>query len=248
VSVKPPLPPAAVIPARYGSTRLPGKSLADIAGRALILRVLDRVREANCFDPILVATDDERIKQVVEEDGGIAVMTSMDCRSGTDRIAEVCETLERDVIINVQGDEPLIEPQLLAKLARCLIDDPTLGMATACAPFPTGENPANPNRVKVVTDLDGNALYFSRCAIPFHREKEGISPYRLHLGVYAYRKETLLRIVKWPTHPLEAAECLEQLRPLVHGVKIRVVEAPEAMRGVDTPEDLEAVRKVFANR
>lgn len=238
--------PAAVIPARYASRRLPGKPLLDIAGRPLILRVVDRARAAGCFDPVLVATDDPRIAEVVRADGARAELTSPDCPSGTDRIAEVARKLDNDVIVNVQGDEPLVDPKLLARLATLLVDDPSLGMATVAAPFPGDESPDNPNRVKVVVDEAGDALYFSRSRIPYHRDRPDVVPYRLHLGLYAYRRELLLQLVEWPVHPLEEAEQLEQLRALAHGVRIRVITTERAHRGVDTPEDLAAVRRIFA--
>jgi len=237
--------PAAVIPARYASTRLPGKPLCDVAGRALVLRVLDRVRAAEYFDPILVATDDERIVEAVQTDGARAVLTSPDCASGTDRIAEVARTLDHAIILNVQGDEPLVDPRLLVRVVQALEEDASAGLATAAAPFPEGESPENPNRVKVVVGDNGRALYFSRCPIPYHRDAQGIAPYLLHIGLYAYRREVLLRLVEWPSHPLERAEQLEQLRALAHGIGIKVVETDRAARGVDTPEDLEAVRKVY---
>ena len=237
---------AAIIPARHASTRLPGKPLCDVTGRPLVLRVLDRVREADCFDPILVATDDERIARAVEDDGGRAVMTSADCASGTDRIAEVARELDNEIILNVQGDEPLVDPRLLVRVVQALEEDSSAGMATAAAPFPGDESPENPNRVKVVVGEDGRALYFSRCPIPYHRDARGIVPYLLHVGLYAYRREVLLQLVEWPPHPLERAEQLEQLRALAHGIAIKVVHTDHAARGVDTPEDLEAVRKAFA--
>ncbi len=237
---------AAVIPARYGSTRLPGKPLLDVAGRPLILRVVERVRAAGCFEPILVATDDARIAVAVRAAGVRVEMTSPKCPSGTDRVAEAARKLHNDVIVNVQGDEPLVEPALLARLAAALTDHPEVEMATVAAPFSPEDSPDDPNRVKVVVDESGHALYFSRSKVPFHRDREGIVPYRLHLGLYAYRRELLLKLVTWPVHPLEEAEQLEQLRALAHGVRIRVISTDRAHRGVDTPEDLVAVRRMFA--
>ena len=237
----------AVIPSRYASTRLPGKPLVDICGKPMVQHVYERVRRVSLFDEVLVATDDERIANAVEAFGGAACMTSPDCPSGSDRLIEVAKSHPADVYVNVQGDEPLVEPASIEKLARAMLDDPSLQMGTLCYPI-SAEQAQNPNLVKVVRAHTGNALYFSRSPIPFPRSG-GIAPqYFGHLGMYAYRREFLMNFGSLPYSPLENTEKLEQLRVLQAGIAIRVLEVEATGPGVDTPEDLEAVRRILTEK
>ncbi len=244
----------AIIPARYGSTRLPGKPLSDIHGKTLIQRVHERVRDARTLDRVLVATDDERIAKAVRGFGGEAVMTSPHHPTGTDRLAEAARTVQADIFVNVQGDEPFLDPTGIDAAVRILVEDPSLPISTLSVPLRDVEEMLRPSVVKVVTDLQGNALYFSRSPIPFVRAADeggraaavqaGLA--RKHVGLYAYRREALLRLASLPPAPLEEAEGLEQLRALHHGLRIRVVPLPgELGPAVDTPEDLERVRALF---
>lgn len=229
---------AAVIPARWGSTRFPGKALAPIAGEPMILHVIRRVARARTVDEVLVATDDERVAGVAAEAGATVVMTG-ECRSGTDRVAEaVAGRDDLDLIVNLQGDEPLISGANVDVLVEGLVCDGSVGMATLCRPL-EAERAEDPNAVKVVRDVNGRALYFSRAAVPFPRDRDHAAPlWRLHLGVYGFRPDTLRRFVGLPPSPLERAEKLEQLRALEHGIAILVLDAPDPAHGVDTPEDL----------
>lgn len=237
----------AVIPSRYASTRLPGKPLVDICGKPMVQHVYERVRRVSLFDEVLVATDDERIANAVEAFGGAACMTSPDCPSGSDRLIEVAKSHPADVYVNVQGDEPLVEPASIEKLARAMLDDTSLQMGTLCYPI-SAEQAQNPNLVKVVRAHNGNALYFSRSPIPFPRSG-GIAPqYFGHLGMYAYRREFLMNFGSLPYSPLENTEKLEQLRVLQAGIAIRVLEVEATGPGVDTPEDLEAVRRILTEK
>ncbi len=235
---------AIVIPARYASTRLPAKALLRATGKYLVQHVYERACLVPGVDAVLVATDDTRIVSAVESFGGRAIMTRTDHPSGTDRIAEVAATLAVELIINVQGDEPLVEPAALELLAQLMRDDPRAEMATLAMPFASVEAYRDPNCVKVVCDDSGRALYFSRSPIPFVRDAEPdlarVPPKFLHhLGLYAYRREALLRLAALPPHPLEQLEKLEQLRALGHGWMIRVGTVNHAGRGVDTPADYE---------
>lgn len=237
----------AVIPSRYASTRLPGKPLVDICGKPMVQHVYERVRRVSLFDEVLVATDDERIMNAVAAFGGAACMTSPDCPSGSDRLIEVAKSHPADVYVNVQGDEPLVEPSSIEKLARAMLEDPSLQMGTLCYPV-TAEQAQNPNLVKVVRARNGNALYFSRSPIPFPRSG-GIAPqYFGHLGMYAYRRDFLMNFGNLPYSPLENTEKLEQLRVLQAGIAIRVLEVEAMGPGVDTPEDLEEVRRILMKR
>ena len=237
----------AVIPARYASTRLPGKPLLDICGKPLIQRVWDIVARVHGLDEIIVATDDERIAKVVQEFGGRAVMTSHDCQSGSDRVREVAQTVEADVYVNVQGDEPLLEPAAIEKLLGVFAQDASVRVATLCSPI-SREEAQSPNQVKVVRDHAGNALYFSRAPLPFVREANETAEYLGHIGIYAYRGEALCSFTSLPVSSLEQAEKLEQLRFLQAGIPIRVLEVPKMGVGVDTQEDLERVRTVIRER
>ncbi len=245
-----------VIPARYASTRLPGKPLADIGGQPMIVRVAAAARRART-DGVWVATDDERIATAVRQHGFEAVMTRADHASGTDRIAEVADQLQwddADIVVNVQGDEPLLDPALIEAVAAALRGDPDAAMATAAHPLTAAEDFFNPNVVKVVCDVRGRALYFSRAPIPWDRDKFAGSrdalpanlPAQRHIGLYAYRVDFLRRFGQLTPSPLERCESLEQLRALWHGYPIQVVsiDHPPAP-GVDTPEDLQRVRRLF---
>lgn len=232
-----------VIPAREQSERLPGKPLAEIAGKAMVVHVLERAREARGIDRVMVATDSVAIAAAVRAAGGEAVMTRRDCASGTDRCAEAVRGLEGvEVVINVQGDEPLLDPRAVERLLEAF-QDPDVEMATLARPLEEGEE-ENPNVVKLVRDLRGNALYFSRAPIPYQR---GGSVQALgHVGIYGYRRDFLQTFASLPPTPLERAERLEQLRALEHGHRIRVLATNYRSIGVDTPEDLERVRSILA--
>jgi 3-deoxy-manno-octulosonate cytidylyltransferase (CMP-KDO synthetase) len=239
-----------VIPARFGSSRFPAKILASETGKPLVQHVVDRVRRCKLVRDILVATDDPRIVAALRPFATRCVMTSPAHQSGTDRVAEVTRGLPDDVeiVVNVQGDEPEIEPETVDALVDRLQSHPSDDMATAATPFPAGEDAANPNLVKVVSSPEGRAIYFSRSAIPFHRDPPaggGRPAYHLHLGVYAYRREFLLEFASWPPTPLEVTEKLEQLRALEHGRSIFVLSVSRATHGIDTPEQYaEFVKRV----
>jgi 3-deoxy-manno-octulosonate cytidylyltransferase (CMP-KDO synthetase) len=239
----------AVIPARFHSTRLPGKILADIAGKPMIEHVYRRTAAAARVHAVLVATDDERIAEAVRSFGGAALMTRADHVSGTDRIAEAVSGLRCGIVINVQGDEPLIEPETIDAAIAPLLADASVEMSTLSRPFQSLEEFKSPHVVKVVTNLAGDALYFSRapipgCAASVPRDKVPAAA-SAHIGLYVYRRETLLRLAAAPAAPLELEESLEQLRALAHGIRIRVVETRHVAAGVDTPEDLERVRQMM---
>ncbi|MCE9561411.1 MAG: 3-deoxy-manno-octulosonate cytidylyltransferase [Planctomycetes bacterium] len=232
---------AIVIPARYASTRLPAKPLLRETGKYLIQHTYERAMQAKCGAQVIVATDDERIYDAVRGFGGRVVMTRADHVSGTDRIAEVAAHLPADVVLNVQGDEPQMEPAALDLLAG-LMADPASDMATLAVPIRSKESYLDPNVVKVVCDAGGRALYFSRRPIPMVRDGEPDfsarpAQFLQHLGVYAYRQSFLLKIATTPPHPLEQAEKLEQLRVLGTGGTIRVGLVEHAHRGIDTPAD-----------
>lgn len=235
-----------VIPARYGSTRFEGKPLADILGKPMIVHVWERARAAKAADRVLVATDDERITRAVEAYGGEAVLTSREHPTGTDRIAEVAHATDHEIIINVQGDEPLLEPGMVDEVAALLLDDSRADMATLMTPIVTEEEFQHPNVVKVVANVAGYALYFSRAPIPHSRIAGIVQPY-VHIGIYGYRREFLLKFTRLAPTPLERTESLEQLRALEHGYRIRIAatQFPYAGVSVDTPDDIEAVRAVL---
>ena len=234
-----------VIPARYASTRLPGKPLSMIAGKPMIQRVYERACLAKKPSEVVVATDNELVKNAVDSCGGKAVMTSPDHPSGTDRLAEVALMYpDVDVIVNVQGDEPMIPPEVIDRLAETFEEDAELKMATLKVKMQE-EDYQNPAAVKVVTDLNGYALYFSRSLMPFPRNKpEDYNVYK-HVGIYAYRRDFLLKYAALTPTPLERAESLEQLRALENGYKIKVLESDFQGIGVDTPEDLAAVNELI---
>ncbi len=233
-----------VIPARYGSTRFAAKILASKTGRPLVQHVVDQVRQCKRVREVLVATDDERIVDALRPFETTCVMTDPAHQSGTDRIAEVARGLTDDIIVNVQGDEPEIEPEIVDALIERLEfhDD---DMATASTSFKSLEDVRNPNMVKVVCSLSGQAIYFSRSVIPFDRDGQITDPsrYQLHLGIYAYRRSFLLEFASWKPTPLETTERLEQLRALDHGKKIFVLPVSRATSGIDTEEQYEAFVK-----
>jgi len=241
-----------VIPARYASTRLPGKPLLDIAGKPMVIRVAEQASKSGA-DAVVIATDFEKIMQVAEANQVNAVMTRVDHQSGTDRIAEVAQTLDwhdDDIVVNVQGDEPLINPQLIQEVALTLGHSKDAVMATACHAITDEVSMLNPNVVKLVMDGEGNALYFSRSPIPYPRDeadKQQIKAHR-HIGIYAYRVGFLKQYAALEATALEKIESLEQLRVLYHGYKIAVSVTDQApASGVDTQEDLDYVRGVFQN-
>jgi 3-deoxy-manno-octulosonate cytidylyltransferase (CMP-KDO synthetase) len=262
----------AIIPARFGSTRFPGKPLANKTGKPLIQHVVEQIQKAQMVIRIVVATDDQRIHDAVLSFGGEAVMTREDHPNGTSRLAEAVQLLEAssptpqtpggpggpgaNIILNVQGDEPEIEPAVIDQLVQGLANDPDAPMATLASPFADDEDPTDPNIVKLVVDQLGRALYFSRSLIPCHRDAatssitnqqpqvhEAKSQILKHPGVYAYRRDFLLKYVTLPPTPLEEAEKLEQLRALEHGYKIAVVQTVVRHHGIDTPEQYEAFVK-----
>ncbi len=234
-----------VIPARYASTRLPGKPLKDICGKPMIVRVYERAKLAKNISEVIVATDDERIFKAVEENSGRAMMTRADHKTGTDRLAEVAGNFpDVDLVVNVQGDEPLIEAELIDELVNQFSNDPELQMATVATELTDDEEKKNPNNVKVVVDKNSNALYFSRSLIPYPRNS-GKSPVYKHIGIYAYRREFLLNYSKMQSTPLEQSESLEQLRALENGFKIRVIKSDCKFVGVDTEEDLKLVNEIY---
>ena len=252
----------AIIPARYASTRLPGKLLLPIAGKPLILHTLEQVKKVAGVSTVIVATDDKRIFDAVTDSGNDAVMTSAEHRSGSDRIAEVAAGLpEGSIIVNVQGDEPLIPPETIDKAIVALVEDETADMSTTCEPIENLWDLLNGNNVKVVVGDKGYALHFSRSPMPWPREaslRYGGDPnqaieeepelllnFRKHTGLYVYRREYLLNFTKLPQTRLEKFEMLEQLRALENGAKIRVVDVSEPSIGVDTQEDYERARAII---
>jgi 3-deoxy-manno-octulosonate cytidylyltransferase (CMP-KDO synthetase) len=234
-----------VIPARYASSRLPGKPLAEIAGKTMIEHVYHRALAAKSLAAVYIATDDQRIFDAVVAFGGQVVMTREDHRSGTDRIAESVQGLDVDIVVNVQGDEPLLDPSEIDAVVAPFDERPDLAMATLAVPVADPRDIADPSVVKVVTDLRGDALYFSRHPIPYYRSGETGERLK-HIGLYAYRKDFLLTYASLPPSPLEQLEQLEQLRVLENGYRIHVVLTHQDAVSVDTPEDLERVRALMA--
>ena len=237
-----------VIPARYASTRLPGKPLKLIAGKPMIQRVYEQAKKAKLPAEVIVATDDKRVYDTVSAFGGNACMTREDHPNGTSRLAEVAEKYpEADVIVNVQGDEPMIPPEIIDRLAESFAEEPNLKMATMKTRMEESEY-GDPSAVKVVTDRNGYALYFSRSLLPYPRNRtEQFKVYK-HVGIYAYTRNFLMQYASMAPTPLEQAESLEQLRVLENGYRIKVLESDFRGIGVDTPEDLEAVNRLFAEK
>jgi len=243
-----------IIPARYASTRFPGKPLADLCGKPMIQWVYERSAMCKSADRVIVATDDKRIADAVEAFGGDVIMTRADHPTGTDRLAEVAEQLDDELIVNVQGDEPLIDPDMIQAAVEPMLTDRSIPMGTLKTPLTSLEEYRNPNVVKVVTDRSGFALYFSRAPIPYPRDFSDDIAQRWselatakHIGLYVYRRDFLIKYPSLPATPLEGQECLEQLRALEHGYRIRVAETNLVGQGVDTPEDLERVRAILSS-
>lgn len=251
----------AVIPARYASTRLPGKLLLDLGGKPVIVRTVEQVLKSQTIDRTIVATDDERIARVVSEYGFEAVMTAANHESGTDRIAEVArrDLPEASIIVNVQGDEPMISPKTIDLAVSEALRDSKIDIVTTCERIRSAADVISPNVVKVVVDDSLDALYFSRSPIPYPREAVArfgsleralsdeavIAGFRKHTGLYVFRRESLIRFAALPPGALERSEMLEQLRALAAGARIRVVETNEPSVGIDTPEDIELARALF---
>jgi 3-deoxy-manno-octulosonate cytidylyltransferase (CMP-KDO synthetase) len=251
-----------IIPARWDSTRFPGKPLHLVAGKPLLKRVVERCLRAKNLDLVVIATDDMRIASAAFDWGAEVALTSSKHLSGTNRVAEVAKkTKQFAYVINIQGDEPLIDPRLIDKVVEKLRSDPEVGVVTAAHPFKNPADASSPHQVKVVVDLRGNALYFSRAPIPFRpsrsgglqsaaREKgrsaERPSLFLRHQGIYGFRRETLLQFVRWKPSPLECTESLEQLRALENGVKVHVLVTATGSPGIDTPEDATALEQKLA--
>ncbi|HRJ27993.1 MAG TPA: 3-deoxy-manno-octulosonate cytidylyltransferase [Fimbriimonadaceae bacterium] len=235
-----------VIPARMGATRFPGKPLVDLLGKPMVQWVVEAAQASGVADRVVVATPDEEIVEACRRFGAEAVLTSHDHPTGTDRIAEVAQQIEAEVYVNVQGDEPLIQASRIAACADPLLSDPEVQMASVFSECPESEYD-DPTVVKVVTREDGQALYFSRFAIPFARNPR-VSPVKKHVGLYAYRRRPLLEFQSWPMSPLEQAESLEQLRFMHHGVGIQMRPAAGTELAVDTPEQAERVRQLLQER
>ena len=236
------------IPARWGSTRFPGKPLHLIAGKPLVQHVWERCQDCRVVDDIVIATDDERIVEAARSFGARAVLTNPAHPSGTDRIAEAAQSFpEHDIIINVQGDEPLISPALIDELATTLRAEPTIPMITAAALIHDAAQITDPNVVKVVTDARGDSLYFSRSTLPFVRNTDPRTVHKRHLGIYGFRRDFLFQFVAWPPSMLEMTESLEQLRALENGTRLRVVMTSDLSPGVDTEEQARAVEKLLGH-
>lgn len=238
-----------VIPARYGSTRLEGKPLKDICGKPMVQLVYEVAQKAHLLDQVYVATDDQRIVAAVEKFGGKARLTSPKHNTGTDRVAEAAASIEADIVANIQGDEPLLNPAMIDEVVDPFLTEPGLLMSTICVPIIKEEQLNNPNVVKVVFDLKGYALYFSRSLIPYPRKPDNFQAYE-HLGLYAYRKDFLMTYVKIPQTRLEINESLEQLRVLESGYRLKIIVSAHEHNGlsVDTQEDLEKVCQIIAAR
>jgi len=231
-----------IIPARWSSTRFPGKPLHLIAGKALLRRVCERCDKAKNLDSVIVATDDMRIAEAALNWGAEVALTSKKHCSGTDRVAEVArKAKEFAFIVNIQGDEPLIEPRLIDRIVERLRSDRAIQIVTAAHPFEYAADALSPHQVKVVADVAGNALYFSRAPIPFHEKNRSL--FLRHQGIYGFRRNALLQFVKWKPAPLERAESLEQLRALENGVKVHVLITAAGSPGIDTPEDAIALEQ-----
>ena len=235
-----------IIPARLAATRLPNKPLLDIAGKPMIQWVYERASGTSLIDEVMVATPDDEIFKCVESFGGKAIMTAPGHRSGTDRLAEVARVIEADIIVNIQGDEPLLDSNAIDLLIQAMIESPDAPMGSLMCPLKDSQEEDDPAVVKVVTDREGFALYFSRAKIPYPRDPEAASTHK-HIGIYAYRREFLIAFAGLAPTPLERAESLEQLRALENGYQIKMVETSFSPTSVDTPEDLERVREILTN-
>lgn len=242
-----PLKVIAMIPARYEATRFPGKLMQDLAGKPVIVRTYEAAKSTNLFDEVYVVTDSQLIFSEIEAQGGKAILSQNEHECGSDRIAEAVEDIYVDIVINVQGDEPFINKKALSQLLNVFETDidKIIDLASLKVKLTSEEDIQNPNQVKVITDLNNFALYFSRSPIPYHRAKELEVDYFKHVGIYAFRKEALMEFYKLPMSPLEASEKIECIRYLEYGKTIKMVETHEASIGIDTPEDLEKARQKF---
>lgn len=238
----------AMIPARYEASRFPGKLMKDLAGKSVILRTYEATKNAHLFDEVYVVTDSELIFNEIVNNGGKAIKSIKEHESGSDRIAEAVENLEVDIVVNVQGDEPFTQQEPLFKLLEVFKTDEKKEISIASLKIKLTDEAEinNPNNVKVVTDESDFAMYFSRCPIPFPREKS-TAIYFKHIGIYAFRKEALLKFTKLPINHLEATEKLENLRFLANGMKVKMIETNKLAIGIDTPEDLEKANIIFKN-
>jgi 3-deoxy-manno-octulosonate cytidylyltransferase (CMP-KDO synthetase) len=234
----------AIIPARYSSSRLPGKPLKYICGKTMVQRVYEQVKKVSLIDEVIVATDDQRIFDEVKKNNGNVTITSKEHKTGTDRLAEVAAKIDSDIIVNVQGDEPLINPSVIKLAIEPLLADTTLKMSTLKHLTNNKKEINNPNIVKVITDKDDNAVYFSRSKIPYDRSSKQFEYFK-HIGLYVYRKDFLLKYANMKSTPLEQQESLEQLRVIENGYKIKVIETEYDSIGVDTEKDLNKVRKIL---
>lgn len=238
----------AMIPARYEASRFPGKLMKDLAGKTVILRTYEATKQANLFDEVYVVTDSDIIFNEIISNGGKAIKSKKEHESGSDRIAEAVENLNIDIVVNVQGDEPFTKKEPLQKLLNVFKDDENKEISIASLKIKMDDEVEinNPNNVKVVTDENNFAMYFSRSPIPYPREKS-TAEYFKHIGIYAFRKEALLKFTKLPINRLEATEKLENLRFLANGLKVKMVETNQIAIGIDTPEDLEKANEIFKN-
>jgi 3-deoxy-manno-octulosonate cytidylyltransferase (CMP-KDO synthetase) len=237
----------AVIPARYASTRFPAKLMQDLGGKTVILRTYESAINTQLFDEVFVVTDSVLIFDEIISHGGKAIMSKMEHESGSDRIAEAIATMDVDVVVNVQGDEPFIDRESLSLVIEIFKNDTAnqVDLASLMREIKNNEDIQNPNNVKVVTDLNGFALYFSRSVIPFPRDPNTVGIYYQHIGIYAFRKQALVDFATWPVSALESTEKLEQLRYLEHGKRIKMAVTTHVGIGIDTPEDLERARKLL---
>ncbi len=236
-----------IIPARYGSTRFEGKVLADLMGKPVIQHVWENAKRASTLNDLIVAADDEKVKEEVERFGGKAVLTAKEHKTGTDRLREVVNPINTKVVVNIQADEPLLHPSMIDDIVTPLLEDKGILMTTLKKKITDPEDLRNPNVVKVVTDKNGYALYFSRSPIPFPRFHDGVVFYK-HIGLYGFTKEFLFTFTNLPVSALENIEGLEQLRVLENGYKIKVAETQFDTIGIDTPEDLERAKEVLISR
>ena len=238
-----------IIPARYASKRLPGKPLLDVAGKPIIQHVFERARQAKLMTDVLVATDDEHISKVVSAFGGKVVMTPTSIQSGSDRAAYAAKSLDAEIVVNIQGDEPFINPEMIDETVQALLDDDQIEVSTPVRRIASSEELSNPSVVKVVLDENEYGLYFSRAVIPFLRmmqdRRDWVEQHQFykHIGLYVFRRKFLLTFTQWDRSPLEQAELLEQLRILEHGHRIKCVLTEHDAFSIDTPEDLESLRK-----
>lgn len=238
-----------MIPARYGASRFPGKLMKDLGGKPVIARTYESAKATHLFDEVFVVTDSDVIFSTIEKIGGKAILSTKEHACGSDRIAEAVENMQVDIVVNVQGDEPFIDANSLKKLIDAFKNDTkkAIDLASLKVEIKQKEDIQNPNNVKVITDANGFALYFSRSEIPFWRDKEIAVKYYKHIGVYAFRKEALTAFYHTPITPLEAAEKIEAIRYLEVGKKIKMIETNELSVGIDTPEDLEKAKQILKN-